>query len=98
MTHLLLPVLDVLGCADIGIVETLDVVDGEVVMPNVSLLPMSAKSAKTVLVIHVSCDCIGEPVEFVLLSSFSSVVYQFLILLISKLHCERSLSLIQFLS
>ena len=37
MTHLLLAVMDVLGCAEIGIVEATDVVDWELVMPDVSL-------------------------------------------------------------
>ena len=38
MTHLLIAVLDVLGCADNGIVEVANVVDGELVMPAVPLL------------------------------------------------------------
>ena len=41
MTHLLLAVL---GCADVGIVEAVDVVDGELVMPDVSVR-VSVKNA-----------------------------------------------------
>ena len=38
MTHLLLGMLDVLGCADFGVVEAVDVVDWELAMPDISLL------------------------------------------------------------
>ena len=37
ITHLLLAVSDVLGCADIGIEEAVDVVDGELEVPDVSI-------------------------------------------------------------